>query len=134
MSSDDPGTTARPLLLADALINLVLGGLLVAYPQRLVVMLGLPEVRSTFYPNVLGGVLFGIGIALFITSRGGRQGLGLDGAIAINLCGAGVVLIRLTAAPQDFSAAGRITLWVVALLVSGIGSVELIHRLRHRNP
>ncbi|MDX2438504.1 MAG: hypothetical protein QNL88_15840 [Acidobacteriota bacterium] len=39
----------------------------------------------------------------------------------------------LIAAPQDFSATGRITLWVVALLVSGIGSVELIHRLRHRN-
>ncbi len=134
MSSDDPGTTIRPLLLADALINLVLGGLLVAYPQRLVVMLGLPEVRSTFYPNVLGGVLFGIGIALFIASRGSRQGLGLDGAIAINLCGAGMVVIRLIAAPQDFSATGRITLWVVALLVSGIGSVELIHRLRHRNP
>jgi len=72
----------RPLLLADAVINLVLGALLLVYPQWLVEALGMPVVATTFFPNVLGGVLFGIGLALFIASRGGAQGLGLDGAIA----------------------------------------------------
>jgi hypothetical protein len=124
-------SSARPLLFADAAVNLILGGLLLAYPQRLVRLLDLPEVRSTFYPNVLGGVLVGIGIALVLTYRGGGHGLGLDGAIAINICGAGTVAVWLFAVPREFSAGGRITLLVVAVVVLGIGCVEFFHRLRH---
>jgi hypothetical protein len=133
MSSQDPGTTARLLLLADALINLILGVLLVVYPRPLVLMLGFRDIPSTLFSSVLGGVLIGIAIALGIASRGGRQGLGLDGAIAINICGAGVVVLRLVTAPQEFTTAGRTTLWLIAVLVLGIGSAELIHRLRRRN-
>jgi len=129
-----PARTDRALLLADAAINLLLGVLLLLYPGTLVRMLGLPEVRSAFYPSVLGGVLFGIGIALAVASRGSSHGLGLDGAIAINLCGACTVIVWLVAAPQQFSAAGRLTLLVVALLVLGIGCVEGVHRLRRRGP
>ena len=120
----------RPLLLADALINLLLGALLLLYPQGLVEALGMPVVATTFFPNVLGGVLFGIGLALLIAHRGGAQGLGLDGAIAINLCGAGVVVGWLVIAPQAIPPRGKITLWIIALVVIGIGFVELQHRLR----
>ena len=120
----------RPLLLADALINLLLGALLLLYPQGLVEALGMPVVATTFFPNVLGGVLFGIGLALLIAHRGGSQGLGLDGAIAINLCGAGVVVGWLVIAPQAIPPRGKITLWIIALVVIGIGLVELQHRLR----
>ena len=120
----------RPLLLADALINLLLGALLLLYPQWLVEALGMPEVATSFFPNVLGGVLFGIGLALFIAYRGGAQGLGLDGAIAINLCGAGVVVGWLVIAPHAIPPRGKITLWTIALLVIVIGLVELRHRLR----
>jgi hypothetical protein len=129
-----PDSSSRALLLADAVINLVLGGLLVVYPQRLVEMLGLPAVSSRFYPSVLGGVLVGIGVALFVAYRGGSAGLGLDGAIAINICGAGTVVGWLLSVPHTFSVAGRITLWVVAGLVLGIGFVELVHRQRRRAP
>jgi hypothetical protein len=118
----------RPLLLADALINLLLGALLFLYPQWLVEALGMPVVATTFFPNVLGGVLFGIGLALLIAYRGGAQGLGLDGAIAINLCGAGVVVGWLVFAPHAIPARGKITLWIIALVVIGIGLVELWHR------
>ena len=120
----------RPLLLADALINLLLGALLLLYPQGLVEALGMPVVATTFFPNVLGGVLFGIGLALLIAHRGGAQGLGLDGAIAINLCGAGVVVGWLVIAPHAIPPRGKITLWIIALVVIGIGLVELQHRLR----
>jgi hypothetical protein len=120
----------RPLLLADALINLLLGTLLLLYPQWLVEALGMPPVATTFFPRVLGGVLFGIGLALLIAHRGGAQGLGLDGAIAINLCGAGVVVGWLVVSPDVIPARGKITLWAVALLVIGVGFVELLHRLR----
>jgi hypothetical protein len=122
--------TQRRLLLVDAAVNLVLGALLACYPQRLVAALGLPEVGVAFYPSILGAVLFGIGIALLVAYRGGAHGLGLDGAIAINLCGTGVLAAWLVAAPRVFTRAGRTTLWVVAVLVVGIGLVELGHRLR----
>jgi len=117
------------LLLADAVINLLLGGLLLLYPQWLVEALGMPPVATAFFPNVLGGVLFGIGIALLIAHRRGAQGLGLDGAIAINLCGAGVVVGWLVIAPNAIPPRGRLTLWIIALVVIGIGIVELQHRL-----
>ena len=120
----------RPLLLADALINLLLGALLLFYPQWLVEALGMPVVANTFFPNVLGGVLFGIGLALLLAYRGGAQGLGLDGAIAINLCGAGVVVGWLVIAPHTIPPRGKITLWIIALAVIGIGLVELQHRVR----
>ena len=111
------------------MINLLLGVLLLLYPQSLVEALGMPLVTTSFFPNVLGGVLFGIGLALLIAHRGGTQGLGLDGAIAINLCGAGVVVGWLVVAPHAIPPRGRITLWVIALLVIGIGLVELQHRI-----
>jgi hypothetical protein len=90
----------------------------------------MPAVATTFFPNVLGGVLFGIGVALLLAWRGGAQGLNLDGAIAINLCGAGVVVGWLLIAPQAIPPRGRITLWVIALLVIGVGVVEIRHRVR----
>lgn len=119
----------RPLLLADAVINFLLGVLLLLYPPWLAEALGMPLVVTSFFPNVLGGVLFGIGIALLIASLGGAQGLGLDGAIAINLCGAGVVTGWLVVAPHAIPARGKITLWIIAILVIGIGLIELQHRL-----
>lgn len=122
----------KALLLADAAINLLLGALLLSYPQGLVDTLGMPPVNTTLFPRILGGVLFGIGIALLITSRGGTQGLGLDGAIAINLCGAGVVIGWLVVAPDAIQTRGRITLWIIALMVVGIGLIELRHRLTSR--
>jgi nitrate reductase gamma subunit len=122
----------RPLLLADAVINLLLGVLLLLYPQWLAEALGMPEVATNFFPNVLGGVLFGIGLALLIAHRGGLQGLGLDGAIAINLCGAGVVAGWLVLAPHAIAPRGKITLWIIAILVFGIGLVELQHRIRSK--
>jgi hypothetical protein len=89
----------------------------------------MPAVATTFFPNVLGGVLFGIGLALLIAYRGGTQGLGLDGAIAINLCGAGVVVGWLVIAPHAIPPRGKITLWIIALAVIAIALVEFQHRL-----
>jgi hypothetical protein len=114
----------------DAVVNLALGILLLLYPQWLVDALGMPPVATNFFPNILGGVLFGIGLALLVAYRDGRRGLGLDGAIAINLCGAGAVTGWLIIAPQMIPPRGRITLWIIALLVIGIGLIELQHRLR----
>jgi ABC-type Mn2+/Zn2+ transport system permease subunit len=73
------------LLTVDATINLALGVLLAVFPARLVSALGIPGADVAFYPSILGAVLFGIGIALFIERSGRSSGLGLAGAISINL-------------------------------------------------
>ena len=79
------------LLTIDAIINLVLGILLVLFPAGLVAALGLPNAELAFYPSMLGAVLFGIGVALLIQRARGASGLGLAGAVTINLT-AGLVL------------------------------------------
>lgn len=54
------------LLTVDGVANLVLGVLLIAFPKGVVVALGIPGGESGFYANILGGVVFGIGVALLI--------------------------------------------------------------------
>lgn len=59
-------------------------------------MLGMPVAAKPFYASIFGGVLFGIGIALLMErsrETTGLSGLGLGGAIAINLCGGFVLAL-----------------------------------------
>ena len=54
--------------------------------------------NTYFYSSILGGVIFGIGVALCLEwLKGGKKirGLGLAGAIAINLFGGGTLLFWL---------------------------------------
>ena len=94
------------LLVIDAGVNLLLGGLLLLFPLGIAARLGLPPADSAFYPVILGGVLFGIGLALLLEAFGegrGLHGLGMAGAIAINFCGAGVLAVWLVAVPSPWS-------------------------------
>ena len=119
----------KTLLVIDAIINLVLGVLLLLFPAGVVELLGLPLTNTNFYPSILGAVLFGIGVALLIERYGASKnirGLGLGGAIAINLCGAGVLLLWLLIAPFDISLRGNVILWSIAIIVLIVGFVEII--------
>jgi len=119
----------KTLLVIDAIINLVLGLLLLLFPAGVVELLGLPYTNTNFYPGILGGVLFGIGIALLIERYGAIKnirGLGLGGAIAINLFGASVLLLWLLVAPFDIPLRGNIILWSIAIIVLIVGFVEII--------
>jgi hypothetical protein len=119
------------LLVIDGIINLVLGVLLLLFPAGIVDFLGLPYTNTNFYPSILGAVLFGIGIALFIERYGAPtniRGLGIGGAIAINLCGAGVLLVWLFVSPFDIPLRGIIILWSIAVIVLMVGFVEIISR------
>ena len=116
------------LLIIDAVINLLLGvGLLLA-PLGTVSLLGLPDTGSYFYSTILGAVLVGIAIALVLSSRS-MAGLGLSGAIAINICGATAVIVWLITSPGVLSPLGSGVLWLVALIVLGIGVAELVSKL-----
>ncbi len=119
----------KTLLVIDAIINLVLGLLLLLFPAGVVELLGLPLTNTNFYPSILGAVLFGIGVALLIERYGASKnirGLGLGGAIAINLCGAGVLLLWLLIAPFDIPLRGIVVLWSIAIIVLVVGFVEII--------
>jgi hypothetical protein len=56
-------------------------------------------------------------------------GLGLAGAIAINLCGGLVLLGWLIFGNLNLPLRGNLFLWLIAIILVGISSVELIaHR------
>lgn len=116
------------LLIIDGVVNLVLGAILLFFPVGLVELLGLPPTNTYFYASILGAVIFGVGVALFLELYGVQadvRGLGLGGAIAINLCGGGALLVWLVAVPLDIPLRGKIVLWLVAVLVLAIGLVEI---------
>jgi len=117
------------LLTIDAVINLLLGVLLIAFSDGLVDLLGVPPAAHGFYPNILGGVLLGIGIALLMARRnhtGAGMGLGLGGAIAINLCGGLVLCGWLVFGDLSLPRRGLIFLWFLVVLLLGISVVELV--------
>lgn len=119
------------LLAIDGGVNLVLGLVLVFFPVGFAKVVGIPIPSILFYPVILGGVLVGIGVALFLQRfRGGSRviGLGLEGAIAINLCGAGVLVALLIGGNMNLPIRGYAFLWFIAVLVLGIAVVELLFR------
>ena len=116
------------LLICDSIINLLLGIILLLFPAGVIGFLGLPPTSTYFYPSILGGVLFGIGIALgiefFFFNK--TRGLGISGAITINFSGGFVLLYWLLFSRPDIPTRGIILLWVVAILVIGIGIIEVL--------
>lgn len=119
------------LLLIDGTVNLLLGVLLLLFPVGIIDMLGLPPTNTHFYPSILGAVLVGIGAGLFLEVIGyARQvrGLGLGGAIAINMIGASALICWLVFGSLAIPVRGRIILWVVGVLVFVIGIAELVTR------
>ena len=125
------------LLVVDAAIDLALGILLVLFPRRVIEALGLPGAMQAFYPTVLGGVLVGIGIALliqFFSRPDGLVGLGLGGAIAMNLCGSLVLVAWLVSGHLEIPPRGQAILWGIVVLVVGLSTAELAAHLRTGHP
>ena len=121
------------LLKTDAVINLILGILLMAFPAKLVKVLGIPMADPSFYPTLLGGVLFGIGLALLIECyrRSIRFiGLGLAGAVLINLCGGLVLALWLLCGKLNLPARGQILLWTLVVLLIGLSLLEGLAHLK----
>ena len=128
-------TQHKKLLILDGVVNLILGGLLLCFPWGVASWLGLPEGGSNVYPIILGAVLFGIGAALLLEAYGdqkGIRGLGLEGAVAINFCGAGALAVWLLMVPMEIPLRGYAVLWVIVISVLIIGIVELVHQVHRR--
>ena len=119
----------KVLLAIDGVVNLILGAILLFFPAGLVELLGLPPTSTYFYASILGAVIFGIGVALLLEMHGAPsriRGLGLGGAIVINICGGGALLVWLLAVPLSIPLRGQVILWVVAALVLIIGIAEIV--------
>jgi hypothetical protein len=115
------------LLVIDSAINLLLGSVLLLFPPAIVRLLGVPATETTFYPSVFGAVLIGIGIALLLDlSRGKDQsgGLGLRGAVAINLCGGIAVVAWLLLGNLALPLRGEVFLWGLSLALVVLSILE----------
>lgn len=128
------GKSQKIILRVDGIINLILGILLLAYSKELADFLGVPESESSFYPNILGGVFVGIALALFIESlkksHDRTSGLGIVGAITINLCGGIVLVIWLLTGDLSLPVRGSILLWSLAALLVVLSIVELLNHYK----
>jgi len=116
-------------LLIDAVINFIVGIILMLFPFNISQLLGLPKTEQYFYPVMFGAVVFGIGIALTIECFKEPKriiGLGLAGAIAINLCGGIVLTFWLILGNLDIPFHGMLILSFVAFIVIFISIVEII--------
>jgi hypothetical protein len=126
--------TQKIILFIDFILNLVLGVLLLAYSTRLAAYLGVPLTDSSFYPTILGGVFIGIAIALLIeflnNSETRTSGLGLLGAISINLCGGLILILWLLFGNLNLPNKGLILLWSLAFVLVIISGFELINHYK----
>ena len=120
------------LLIIDSTINLFLGIVLLAYSDPIIKLFGLPATEQYFYPNILGAILFGIGIALLLEYRrkGALIGLGLGGAISINMTGGIVLFAWLVFGDLKLPIHGKIILWILDVILVGISSLELFAFLK----
>ncbi|MGD8698194.1 MAG: hypothetical protein PVJ43_02820 [Gemmatimonadales bacterium] len=124
----------RAILLGfDAAVNLLLGAALLAFPTRLVVLLGIPPTDARFYPTLLGAILFGIGLALIVELRSRSEravGLGLTGAVTINLCGGIVLAVWLLVGGLELQTRGLVFLWLLVFVLVGLSGLELLAQAR----
>ncbi len=124
----------RVVLIVDAIINFALGLLLLGFSPSVVGSLGVPPSSTNFYPNILGAVFIGITIALLISAyaagRFKNAGLGLPGAISINLCGGIVLALWLIFGQLDMPARGFVFLWALVIVLTALSTVELVHFFR----
>jgi hypothetical protein len=121
---------SKKILIFDALINLILGVLLLFFSEELANYIGVPYTVNHFYPNILGAIFIGITIALLIeyfNKTNKMVGLGLGGAIAINLCGGGALASWLIFGNLTIPIKGHIFLWIIVFLLVGISSIELYY-------
>jgi len=98
---------------------------------------GIPSANNNFYPNILGAVFFGITIALIIEafrnpSNNNKVGLGLIGAVCINLSGGFVLLLWLVFGNMSLPLKGNLFLWTLDLILLLISTIELFNIMKKK--
>jgi hypothetical protein len=122
------------LLEIDGIGNVLLGLPLIVYPTGVAHLLGIPFADQGFYPVILGALLLGIGIALLVERFSTRiRGLGLGGAMSINLTFGVVLAVWLIGSPAVLPVRGTVLLWVLVLVLVGISGFEVFSIARSKS-
>jgi len=119
--------------MVDAMINFLLGTFLLFFPRKMMTILGIPIPDKAFYASILGAILVGIGISLVIECKRKNDqivGLGIGGAVAINICGASALIYWLLAGQLGIPTHGYAILWGIALAVLSVSFLELKNIIR----
>ena len=117
--------TEAKLLELDGVGNILLGLPLLLFPSGVAAWLGLPFGDSAFYPVILGSVFLGIGFALLVERFSDRMtGLGLGGALTINITFGTVLACWLIWSGAQVPTHALVLLWTLASILVGLGSLE----------
>lgn len=118
--------TIHQLLWIEFVVKITAGVLLLLAPRTIARVLGLPPAEQPFWPRLLGAVLVGIAVAAVLEMRlKGANGLGLAGAIAINLAGSVVIGSLLILGQAGPLKRGRALLWLAAAALMLLSLVEI---------
>ena len=118
--------TDSRLLELDGVGNVLLGLPLLLFPGAVSDFLGLPSLNVTLYPLILGAVFFGIGIALLLERfKPTVGGLGIAGAMSINLVFGITLGVWLVAGGAAIPLRGALVLWALVLILVVISLAEL---------
>jgi drug/metabolite transporter (DMT)-like permease len=115
----------RFLLAADALVDALLGALLLFFPQSLVDALGVPAPDPAIYANLAGAVLIGFAFLLARTIQRPEAGRTvMEAVIVANALSAVVLVIWLTALDNGATATGKAVLGVVAASLAALAALH----------
>ncbi len=122
------------LLELDGIGNVLLGLPLLLFPQLVSGLLGLPTIEATLYPAILGAVFVGIGVALLLERfKPSLGGLGLGGAISINLTFGVVLAGWLLSSGLGLPRRGLLVLSMLAVILVAISVAEAFSLLRKKS-
>ena len=119
--------TNMKLLELDGVGNVLLGLPLLLFPELVSEFLGLPTSGETLYPAILGAVFVGIGVALLLERfKPSLGGLGLGGAMSINLIFGLVLAGWLVLSGVGLPPRGVLALSILAVILVGISVAEAV--------
>lgn len=116
----------QQLLWIETLVKLAPGLALLLAPGWTARALGLPRDPTGFWPRLLGGTLVGLAAGFVLEGWiGNVHGIGLAGALAVNLAAAGTIAGLLILGKAAPSRRGRILLWLAVALLVLLALLEL---------
>ena len=114
------------LLWIEFVVKLASGAVLALAPKLLARITGLPPAESPFWPRLLGGILIGIAVAALVEVRFKSSiGLGLAGAVSVNVAAAATIGSLLILGQGGSSRRGRFALWLAAAGLLILALVEI---------
>ncbi len=115
----------QQLLWIETLLNFFGGLPLIVAPLATIRLLGLPPTPTGFWPRLLGTLLLGISLAMFLEgSVSGSRGLGLAGALIINVSAVSMMVAMLLLEAGPPSARGRALMWALIVLLLWLSALE----------